>query len=210
MALTAAHVVGSLSRAHGADPLEVLLAINVVQGSGDPRIGVVHESQPPHPCGAIEIDASLVILDDNVDSGNVVRTNPTSARARDLASLPPREPLVVYKRGMRTPHLTSGLLNPEPTSLVTPVDDGTLREYVEGYFVEGTDPGEPFAKPGDSGSIVVDDDDCVVGMVVALRSDTPQNPRPDDPAFVIAMTDILAALSFELLGEDRPCVEAPV
>jgi hypothetical protein len=210
MALTAAHVVGSLSQAHGADPLEVLLAINIVEGSGDPRIGVVRESHPDQPRETIEIDASLIALDDNVDGGHVIRDNPTSGRPLDLEALPPREPLIVYKRGMRTPHLTSGLLNPEPTSLVAPAEDGTWREYVEGYFIEGTDPGEPFAKPGDSGSIVVDDDDCVVGMIVGLRSDTPQNPRPEDPAFMIAMTEILAALDFRLRGEDRPCAEGPV
>lgn len=44
-----------------------------------------------------------------------------------------------------------------------------IRDYLRGWFVEGH--AGPFARAGDSGSIVVDEDECVVAMVVALRTD---------------------------------------
>lgn len=204
LALTAAHVVGSLSAAHGNEKTEVLLTQNVAPGSGDPRLGFVANSHPPEPCDAIEIDASLVLLEEHVEAGNVLRDVQMSGRTVDLDELDDEIP--VYKRGMTTPHLTSGMLDPDVRSLkVECLRDGCGREYVRGFFVYGTDQAAPFAKPGDSGSIVVDDDDRIVGMVVAVKLTNPNSltPEPDDPAFVIAMTDILAALDFRLPGPDR-------
>jgi hypothetical protein len=101
------------------------------------------------------------------------------------------------------------MLDPDVRSLVIPVaGTGQAREYVRGYYVSRTDE-TPFAKPGDSGAIVVDDDDCVVGMIVAVKlsSATSWAPEPDDPAFVVSMTDILGALDFRLPGADRQCTE---
>ena len=47
--LTAAHVIGSLSWAHGSERTDVLLAENSgVPGSGDPIVGHVHSSHPPN------------------------------------------------------------------------------------------------------------------------------------------------------------------
>ncbi len=206
LALTAAHVVGSLSAAHGDGPTEVLLTQGVMPRSGDPRLGFVRASHPPEPCEDIEIDASLVELGDGVEAGHVLRENQTSSRPLDLDEI--SEEIVVHKRGMTTPHLTSGMLDPDVRSLVIPVAGEQHREYVRGYYVYGTDAG-PFAKPGDSGAIVVDDDDCVVGMVVAVKLSSPTSwtPGPDDPAFVVSMTDILSALDFRLPGADRECTE---
>jgi len=204
LALTAAHVVGSLSAAHGQNPTEVLLTQNVAPGSGDPRLGFVAGSHPAEPCEEVEIDASLVLLDNDVEAGNVLRETQMSGRPLDLDQI--REEIPVYKRGMTTPHLTSGMLDPDVRSLkVLAPSAGCDREYVRGFFVYGADPDAPFAKPGDSGAIVVDDDDRVVGMVVAVKLTNPRSRTPelDDPAFVVAMTDILAALDFQLPGPDR-------
>jgi len=207
LALTAAHVVGSLSAAHGDAPTEVLLTRGVAPGSGDPRLGFVRTSHPPEPCEDIEIDASLIELEKDTEAGHVLRENQTSARPLDLDEI--SEEIVVHKRGMTNPHLTSGVLDPDVRSLVIPVEaTGHHREYVRGYYVYGTDEA-PFAKPGDSGAIVVDDDDCIVGMIVAVKlsSSASWTPGPDDPAFVVSMTDILGALDFQLPGADRACTE---
>jgi hypothetical protein len=103
--------------------------------------------------------------------------------------------------------LASCVLDPTPASLkvVLPQPGGPsiVRDYLQGWFVHGDS--APFARPGDSGSIVVDEDECVVAMVAALETD-PQRPvRPEDPAFVIPILDILDDLGVQLAGPDRPC-----
>ncbi len=78
-----------------------------------------------------------------------------------------------------------------------------VRDYLRGWFVYGD--GVPFGQPGDSGSIVVDEDDCVVAMLVALRTEPHRPPRPEDPAFVVPILDVLDGLGVALAGPDRPC-----
>jgi hypothetical protein len=208
--LTAAHVVGSLSEAHGPQPIEVLLGEGPAVLPSDPRIGVVLESHPPEPCREIEVDASVVLADSNVGLHQVVRQEATSRCPRDLNSMPEGDDLIVYKRGINPPGLTAGLLDTTPTALGVelPCSDGTAirRDYIRGYFVVGTETTHPFARPGDSGSIVIDEDDCVLGLIVAMQTDNPSDPKPDDPAFIVAITDVLEALNLELLGPNRPCL----
>lgn len=208
MLLTAAHVVGSLSAAHPLGQTEVLLGATAVWGgSNDPRIGDVCASHPSDPGDEIELDAALVRVDDNVSMSDVVRHERMSGRPREVED--DGEPLIVYKRGINAPHLTEGLLDPTPESLrvVLPQRGGppVIRDYLRGWFVAGTDGVSPFARPGDSGSMVVDEDDCVLGMVVALRSKTPFSPSPDDPAFVVPIGSILRGLNVRIAGPDRPC-----
>jgi hypothetical protein len=206
MMLTAAHVVGSLSSAHLLGQREVLLLPDVAasSSSGDPRIGDVVLSDPAEPTEEIRLDACLVRVDDHVTLRQVVRDTITSGRARNLEEVD--DLVTVYKRG-GTSGLTQGLLDPTPESLKVelPQTGGppVVRDYLRGWFVEGHD--EPFARPGDSGSIVVDEDECVVGMVVALRTDPQRGPQLTDPAFVIPIIDILDGLSVRLTGPDRPC-----
>jgi len=207
--LTAAHVVGSLSTAHDETLTEVLLGEGVAVLPSDPTIGRVLASHPEDPCREIEVDASVVSAEPGVSFNRVIREAETSRRPRDLNDLPEGQDLVVFKRGMNTPGLTEGLLDTTPSSLAVelPRSDGTAvrRDYLRGYFVTGTEENDPFARQGDSGSVVVDEDDCVLGLVVALRISDPTNPHPQDPAFVVAITDVLEALDLELTGPDRPC-----
>lgn len=204
--LTAAHVVGSLSAAHPLGQREVLLRTGVAAvPSGDPRIGDVIHSSPAEPSEEVLLDACIVRIDNHVTLGQVVRETIVSGRARDLSGS--NDLVTVFKRGITTPGLTRGLLDSTPASLkvVLPQPGGPpiVRDYLQGWFVHGED--GPFARPGDSGSIVVDEDDCVVAMVVALETD-PQRPiRPEDPAFVIPILHILEGLDVRLIGPDRPC-----
>jgi hypothetical protein len=205
--LTAAHVVGSLSAAHSLGQREVLLGTGVgAASSGDPRIGDVVTSHPAEPDDEVRLDASLVLVDEHVSLGHVVRQTITSGRARDLEHAD--DLVVVFKRGISPPGLTQGLLDPTPESLKVllpqPGGPAIVRDYLRGWLVHGTD-GSPFARAGDSGSIVIDEDDCVVAMIVALRTATPHAPKPDDPAFVIPILDILEGLDVRLTGPDRPC-----
>ena len=64
---------------------------------------------------------------------------------------------------------------------------------------------EPFAERGDSGAIVVDEDECIIGMVVALRPADPRHIRHDDPAFVVPITGLVENLQVSLTGPNRVC-----
>jgi hypothetical protein len=204
--LTAAHVVGSLCAAHSQARTDVLLRTGVAStSSGDPQIGEVIESHPPEPCEEVQVDACLVRVGEHVSLRSVVREYPTSGRARDLRDV--EDLVTVYKRGIRDPGLTRGLLDPTPVSLKVdlpqPSGPPVVRDYLQGWFVYGDE--HPFARQGDSGAIVTDEDDCVVALVVALRTDTPHAVRVEDPAFVVPILDVLAGLDVSLAGPDRQC-----
>jgi hypothetical protein len=204
MMLTAAHVVGSLSAAHPLGWREVRLGTGTKGVSAaDPRIGDVIESHPPEPCEEVKLDACLVRVDEHVTLGGGVREAIASGRARDLDGH--EESVTVFKRGINDPSPTEGRLDPTPQSLrVLPTVSGQapVRDYLRGWFVYGIE--RPFARSGDSGSIVVDEDDCVVAMVVALRTRDPHAPKISDPTFVIPIIDILDGLKVRLAGPDSP------
>jgi hypothetical protein len=206
MILTAAHVVGSLSAAHPLGWREVRLGTGTKgMSAADPRIGDVIESHPPEPCEEVELDACLVRVDEHVTLGGGVRARQASGQARDLDG---HEELVpVFKRGINDPRPTEGQLDPTPESLRVGLlgasaGQASVRDYLRGWFVYGVE--RPFARSGDSGSIVVDEDDRVVAMVVALRTNNPHDPKIDDPAFVIPIMDILDGLKVRLAAPDGP------
>jgi hypothetical protein len=205
--LTAAHVLGSLSAAHPLGQTEVLLGTRLAASAADPRIGDVIESHPAQPCEEVELDACLVEIDEHVTLGQHVRETVLSCVPREIAE--EQESIIVYKRGINAPGLTEGLLDPTPVSLRVelpqPGGPSVTRDYLRGHFVHGTDSEHPFASAGDSGSIVIDEDDCVLGMVVALQTHTPHQPQPGDPAFIVPIADILAGLRVRLHGPRRPC-----
>jgi hypothetical protein len=206
--LTAAHVVGSLSQAYGTGRTDVLLANGTLAAGGDPTIGNVVLSHPSEPCDEIMFDAALVAPSPGVTLTSTVRNRVVSCLARDVEETAMEDnPVIVYKRGINQPSLTMGLLDPVPTSLEVKscLPDGSevSRFYPRGYFVVGDD--RPFARPGDSGSIVVDEDSCVVGLLVALRATSPNDVQADDPGFVVPIVDLLDEIGVELIGPSRAC-----
>jgi hypothetical protein len=205
MMLTAAHVVGSLSAAHPLGWREVRLGTGTKDLSAtDPRIGDVIESHPPEPCERVELDACLVRIDEHVTLGGGVRAKIASGEARNLDGC--EESVIVFKRGINDLRPTEGRLDPTPQSLrvTRPTASGQapVRDYLRGWFVYGVE--QPFARSGDSGSIVVDEEDHVVAMVVALRTRHPHDPKIGDPTFVIPIMDILDGLKVRLAGPGGP------
>lgn len=205
--LTAAHVVGSLSSAHGNNPNEVLLISGVgAPGSGDPVIGQVLRSSPPEPTRDVLLDASLVSVEDHLTLSNEIIATTTSRLHRELYDLEDLIPVV--KRGSSS-GLTRGLLDPTPVTarveLPGAKGDWPYFNYEEGWWVESSDKDQPFAKPGDSGSIVIDEDECVVGMVVAVVTANPSAMKATDPAFVVPISGLLDGLEISLIGPNRPC-----
>lgn len=152
-------------------------------------------------------DAALVAPGPGVTLTSTVRDRAVSCVARDVEETAVADnPVIVYKRGINQPSLTMGLLDPVPTSLevTSYLPDGSevSRFYPRGCFVVGDDC--PFARPGDSGSIVVDEDSCVVGLLVALRTNS-FDVRTEDPAFVVPIIDLLDEIGIELIGPNRAC-----
>jgi hypothetical protein len=203
--LTAAHVVGALGTP--PDGTEVMYVAGFGVGATDRPIGTVRLSHPEEETSEVLLDAALVATNESVTCTSVVNKEKTSRIARDIANTcQPGEPMIVHKRGWKTGR-TEGLLNPTIESLDVDeqLADGTIitRSYLRGYFVVGSD--RPFAEPGDSGAIVVDEDDCVLGMIVALRTKNPNTPSAEDQAFVVPIGNLITTLDIELLGPDRQC-----
>lgn len=202
--LTAAHVVGSLSQAFGSTD-EVLLGFLGAGSALDQNVGRVIRSAPALPTDQIYVDAALVGLAPGVTGIEEIREERPNGRARDIiAQGQTHGEIVVHKRGPNG--FTSGLLILEPTILRarTPGPAGPVNVvYYNGYWIHGTDDGRAFAGPGDSGSAVIDDDDCIVGMVVAVENDSGD---PSTRAFYVPIVPILDELDVELIGPTRPCV----
>lgn len=200
--ITASHVVGSLSEAAGKTD-EVFLADFTVGSAADALVGMVVRSEPPAFTDQIGVDAALVRPKRGVTLGSVVRSEEPSAVLRDITAEPLGGEVLVHKRGWNG--FTTGLLERQPTILEVDLKrpDGSVEvaTYYDGYFIH-SDGREPFARPGDSGAIVIDDDDCVIGMVVAVQG---KGQSADDKAFCVPIVSILEALRIDLVGPNRHC-----
>ena len=204
--LTAAHVVGALSDA-ADDGGRVMYVAGFGASPADRHIGRVVLRHPDTDVEEILLDAALVEPLPHVTCKNIVRGDATSCIGRDVEeSIDEDNPVIVHKHGWKT-GTTTGLLNPVPETLDVegrrPDGATTMYTYLRGYFVLGD--GGPFARPGDSGSIVIDDDNCVVGMIVALRTSDPNNITEADPAFVVPIVDLIEHLGVELIGPPHAC-----
>lgn len=148
-------------------------AVNTGWAVGDVMV------QPGHPDGAgvaygnlaravlsQNVDGAVVTLDAGVGSqGEVVDIGPiTGSRAAAVG-------MAVRKRG-RTTNLTSGTVGSVDVTVSIDYGDGigtrTLRRQIR---VDRPAGGPRFSDRGDSGSVVVDDDERVVGLLFAGATD---------------------------------------
>lgn len=190
--LTAAHAIGSMSPGHGRNDRVKFGTGGQSGGSHDGILGTVLRSAPASPSNTLTVDAALVSPVNNISTSRVVRAGAkTLGTPRDLLAEAPEDYVRVHKRGAST-GLTSGYLEPEAVAHV--LKDSTHGEcnYLDGFLIEGDD-GEHFAKGGDSGSVVIDDEDRVVGMVVGVLNETRR-------AFCVPIVPILEELDIHLLG----------
>jgi hypothetical protein len=98
------------------------------------------------------------------------------------------DPIPVRKHGAET-QLTYGELTP---IVATMGIEDVQTYYNSGWWVDGN--GSQFADEGDSGSVVVDDERRIVGMVVAAH-----RPENGGAAFVHGIKQIFSALRIGLL-----------
>jgi hypothetical protein len=136
----------------------------------------------------ISIDAAFnkptpnITINDRIGHGRI----PTGCR--NLLADPPDDLVVVHKDGATTGR-TTGLLDPVVVS-----DQTDTRHYTQGWWIIGEND-SPFALDGDSGSIVLDEDGAVVGMVVAVDKAIPPL------TFCHALAPILEALQVKVAGD---------
>jgi len=169
------------------------------------RIGFVARCDPPSSGETSGCDAALVRVGDNIELNNSVNEVSISGTPRDLSDADPAKDVKVQKRGVNG-HTTGWL---EPTlklHRITLEHPGAppLVYEAEGYYVMGAET-VAFAKGGDSGATVTDEDGCVVGVVIGLRSTDPMNPDPADLAIVAPITEVLERLGVEIAGTPRRC-----
>jgi len=180
-------------------PCDVFAGLGRAGGSLDEPIGQLLRSEPICGIDEVTMDASVIQPDPGVKLGRRVRTGNAVRRIRDIDCEPVGTEVIVYKRGATQNHLTSGLLAVKSVDADITCRIGlhkhetTTRAYFDGYWIEGTDP-HAFARDGDSGSIVVDEYDRLVGMVVAVTGD---GNAPGDRAFCIPIARVLDALNVD-------------
>jgi len=176
MLLTAAHVIGAL--------FPMTTDETAVVGYGDPLtgehdtatapleairadIGEVARSIPPDRSQKCTIDAALARVSSNRSLGNQFNGHPVVGVrniAEDLGTNVP-----VHMFGARS-NMRSGVLNTAPVTerLQIGKSEHSIM-YERACYIESLDD-RPFADMGDSGSIVIDEDNYAVAMVVGLSS----------------------------------------
>ena len=166
-----------------------------VGGSTDERLGTLEITVPTGPEPTLQIDAALVRPAQRARLSRDINAGPTVGIPRDLLREELYEPVPVFKRGART-GLTSGWAHPGTST--RKLVDQTHGEciYQDGFLIESSS-SKPFALPGDSGSIVVDAEDRVIGMIVGVVGD----PQAESArAFCTPIPPILETLGINLIG----------
>jgi hypothetical protein len=168
-------------------------------------IGDVVRSEPLAVVDRCSVDAVLI---DHMPRERYVAVDRTvfddgehTTFITEVLHRPAAEPLRVRMRGAMS-GLKRGVLHPEPQDEWFDLihrDPGARREvrvpvkYQDGYWVR-IEAGNP-PRPGDSGALVVDEDDSVVGMLVAMEPPALSNPR----GFCLPIAPTLAVLNVELV-----------
>lgn len=193
--LAAAHTVGALSSGFGRTDRVMFGSSSIVGGSNDELLGQLLRSAPAGPCQELDVDAAIVRPAPGVQLRREIAGGPTIGSPRDLLTENLKEPIPVHKRGART-GFTSGWLHSATTTVT--LDDATQGTclYLDAFLIEPSS-SDAFALPGDSGSIVVDDADRVVGMMVGVLGKTKEN---EQPGICFPIVPTLDALGVDLIG----------
>jgi hypothetical protein len=151
--------------------------------------GTVRRRAPLDNLAEITADAAVIKPPPRFECCNQLACGTASSEIRDLSKVEDESEMIrVQKHGAQT-QLTCGELLPIATTLRM---EGVKTQYGDGWLVDG-DGGAAFAARGDSGSIVVDAERRVVGIVVGV-----ENPDEGGATFVHGIRQILAALQIEL------------
>jgi len=182
--LTAAHLVSEID-----DGAPMLWSQSGPRpGLAGSPCGTVRRRVPLYNLPFIAVDAAVIKPYTNVLCANAMDSGTTNG-IRDLFVLGEHEKetvLTVTKHGAES-LVTSGELLPFPSDLKL---KNVNTRYTAGWDVYVED-GEPFAKRGDSGSVVVDEHRAVIGMLVAVD-------EADGRAFVHGIKQIFRALDISL------------
>jgi len=183
--LTAAHLVDRVR-----DGVSVLCAPpgpEPPSHSGQP-CGTVRRRVPLEYLPSIRVDAAVIKPYPGVKCSNDLECGaPTGLR--DLRVEDHTDMIDVHKHGAQTGMRCGQLLPIAADHFMADVNS----RYEGGWWVEGSD-GRAFAEKGDSGAIVVDDERKVIGMVVAIESDSEHAS-----AYVQGAREIFSALQIALL-----------
>jgi hypothetical protein len=163
--LTAAHVVGALAPNWRALVPVYTSWKDVPSAAMQDRVGNTVRSVPSAVVTAVPVDAAVVgrlrqqILCGRGGGHGALRREVRECAEDDIG-------LVLYKQGHAT-GLTKGLLYEVETEVSMTHCGHTL--YYRSVLTVMPENGDYFSKPGDSGAIVRDEDNRVVGLVIGME-----------------------------------------
>jgi hypothetical protein len=137
-------------------------------GTAADRIGVLHDYVPINVGGGTNaFDAALCLPDDpaNCQAGLQILGAIAGCNAT------PAHNISVRKVGWQTPRVTGGTLRYLKLSHTLTFPSG-VAIFDDQYGVFGISLAQPFAIPGDSGALVIDDQGKAVGMVFGMAQGT--------------------------------------
>lgn len=155
------------------------------------HFGEVRRRVPLVYLPSIAVDAAVIKPLPEVKCSNLMSCG-TPTGVRDLLPQSERDSVIpVRKHGASTGETTGDLLSVLADHYVEDVE----ARYSTGWWVYTRSDVPPFAAKGDSGSIVVDEEHNVVGMVVAIKR---EDEDTGGDGFVHAIKPILSALKVRL------------
>jgi hypothetical protein len=180
--LTAAHICSVAGLGSGRHRMLHSVA-GATQRAGHP-LGEVRRSVMSGQVGnSISLDGAVIKPDRRV----TVVASASPRAIRDLTDEDLDDFLAVSKVGAAS-GATYGLLDPIAASVRT--REGI--QYDGGWWITGDS--EPFAKKGDSGAVVLDQDGLAVAILVAIQ----QQDDPSGDSFCLPLAPILNALAVTL------------
>jgi Trypsin len=185
--LTASHVVGGLARAWRVN-VDVYSFDGLAAPATQRRIGNTIKSVPDAMVDRCDVDGALARLADgvevtrNLDRGSIVR-QVRHLSANDIG-------LAVHKRGAATGETTGEFYE---ISTDVPLRVRSRKNVLYSEVLAFASRRAPFAQPGDSGAVVVDDAMYVIGLIVGM-----EQGAPDPLVFAVPIQPLLDALDVDL------------